>query len=158
MNRAIHVATMLAFVAATAAGCGGSDDAPAIGEVVIDGMAVRDAWVRPTPPDAAEAAIYLEVENVDAPADRIVGVTATRCSTVVPHQTVVDADGVASMPGIIGDELDLSPGSTVTMAPLGLHLMCLGLGAPLESGDEFDLTIEFDAHAPMTVTVAVDNR
>jgi periplasmic copper chaperone A len=144
------------------AACGGEGERQGQGDaaaVVEDGgMSVSDTWVRPTAPGVTSAAIYLVVENVDAPADRILGASADRCSAVVPHQTVVDDDGVASMPGILGDELDLPPGAVVTMEPLGLHLMCLGIGEPIALGDDMELTLTFDVRDPMTVPVAVANR
>lgn len=144
----------LALAATAVAGCG-SGEAGEQDAVVEDGMAVIDAWTRPTPPGVDSAAIYLTVENRDAPDDRIDGMTATACSTVVPHRTEIDDDGVASMPGIIDDELSLPTGSTVTMEPNGIHLMCLGIGAPLQAGQQFQLELGFRAHAPITVTVTV---
>jgi copper(I)-binding protein len=154
------VASAALLLLGLAAACGDGDDpndgAPT--ETVVDGMAVRGAWARPTAPGIGETAIYLEVENLGAPDDRILGATATRCATIVPHQTTIDDDGVASMPGILGDELHLPAGRTVAFEPLGLHLMCLGLGDTLEQGDVFELTLRFDAHEPMTVPVIVDQR
>lgn len=143
----------------TLTACGGDDaeGGAAFEEVVEAGMAVTDAWARPTAPGIDTGAIYLAVENRDAPDDRIVAASAPdRCATVVPHQTVVDDDGVASMPGILDDELFLPQGGSVLMEPLGLHLMCLGMGGPLEDGDRFELTVAFDTHDPMTFDVAVD--
>ena len=148
MRRAALVAAAVLLVA-----CGGEGEPRGRG-----GMSVSDAWVRPTAPGVTSAAIYVVVENVDAPADRILGASADRCSAVVPHQTVVGDDGVASMPGILGDELDLPAGAVVTMEPLGLHLMCLGVGEPIEPGDDMELTLTFDFHDPITVPVTVANR
>jgi copper(I)-binding protein len=143
------VATMIA------AGCGAGDDGAGASVVEDGGMAIIDAWTRPTPPGIDTAAIYLAVENRDAPDDRINGMRADRCSTVVPHRTEIDDDGVASMPGIIDDELSLPTGASVTMEPNGIHLMCLGLGAPLELGEQFELELAFRTHPPMTVEVTV---
>jgi hypothetical protein len=157
--RSAHVApALLALVLALVlAGCGsgGGDEQAA---TVVAGMAVVDAWTRSTPPGVDSAAIYVTIENRDAPDDRIIGMRADRCSTVVPHRTEIDDDGVASMPGIIDDELSLPPGSSVTMEPNGIHLMCLGLGGQLEAGEQFDLTLEFHEHDPIQVEVEVADR
>ena len=59
------------------------------------------------------------------------------------------------MPGVVGDELAVPRGGDVVMEPNGLHLMCLGLRSPLHAGDEFDLELDFDIHAPIDVTVRV---
>src|SRR5690606_17836068 len=103
-------AAACAAAACPLAACGGGDGddggRAAFEEVVDAGMAVTDAWARPTAPGIDTAAIYLAIENRDAPDDRIVAASAPdRCATIVPHQTVVDENGVASMPGILDDEL-----------------------------------------------------
>lgn len=162
MRRLAGVAAVM-VAAAGVGGCSGGDGTgDATGdptEVTEAGMTVRDPWARPTAPDIDTAAIYLTVENRSAPDDRIVGASApSRCATVVPHLTVVDSDGVASMPSVLGDELHLPQGGSVVMEPIGLHLMCLGLGSALDQGDDFDLTLEFETHAPMTFTVSVEQR
>lgn len=159
LRRAAGAVACAAAVCALTA-CGGDDGGgggAGFEEVVDAGMVVTDAWARPTAPGIDTAAIYIAIENRDAPDDRIVAASAPdRCATVVPHQTVIDEDGVASMPGILGDELFLPPGGSVLMEPLGLHLMCLGMGGPLDDGERFELTVEFDRHEPMSVDVIVD--
>ena len=55
------------------AACGSDSASGDVAEIVVDGIAVRDAWTRPTPATASEAAIYLEIENVDAPGDELLG-------------------------------------------------------------------------------------
>ena len=61
----------------TAPACGSSDESPAA--IVSDGFAVVDAWTRPSPPGVSEAAIYVTVENRDAPDDRLIGSSSDRC-------------------------------------------------------------------------------
>lgn len=138
---------VLCVLAACAGGDGGSSA----------DLAVLDAWTRPSPPGITEAAIYLSIANETAPDDHIAGMSSDRCATVIPHRTVIE-DDVASMPGILGDELALPTGGDVVMEPNGLHLMCLGLGSPLETGDEFSLELTFDTHAPIETTVQVLDR
>lgn len=137
------------------AGCGGGA-ADAI--VEDDGLAVLDAWTRPSPPTVDEAAIYVTVENRGAPDDRMIAAESDRCVVVTPHLTELDEDDVARMTEADVDQLGLAAGGRVEMSPTGLHLMCLGLTDPLAEGDRFDLTLRFAEHDPVTVAVQVEQR
>ncbi len=53
------------------------------------------------------------------------------------------------------DSLELPAGEDVVLAPGGTHIMLFDLVDPLESGEEFDLTLDFDAGDDATVTVEV---
>lgn len=153
MRRTARVAASLVLVVGA---CGGDDD-----DVVVlaDGMAVVDAWARPTPTGARDAAVYVTVENRNAPADRLIGASSARCMVMAPHLTVID-DDIASMSqaDAEADLLALLPGGRVEMNPNDLHFMCLGLTTPLVLGDRFDIVLQFHAHDPVTVSVEVADR
>lgn len=137
-------------------GCGGGS--PATNDVLVeDGLAVVDAWVRPTPPSLDDAAFYVTIENRDAPDDRLVGASSDRCTLVTPHATVV-TDDIARMSEVDDDLLGLRPGERVTMEPNGVHLMCLGLVDPLVEGEVVDIVLRFAGHDPITVPVVVEQR
>ena len=147
-----------ALLALLAAGCGSSDgDEDAL--VVSDGLAVVDAWVRPTPAGVNEAAIYITIENRDAPQDRLIALSSDRCMVVTPHLTVI-SDEIASMTEAVADEdqLALEPGGGVAMEPNGLHAMCLGLADPFELGERFDVVLQFSDHDPVRTPVVVEDR
>lgn len=149
-------ATAAVLAALLLAACGGDDASDAL--VIDDGLAVLDAWTRPSPPTVDEAAIYVTVENRDAPDDRLIGASSDRCVVVTPHLTEVDEDEVARMSEADVDQLGLVAGDRVEMTPTGLHLMCLGLVDALTDGDRFDLTLQFAEHTPVTVEVQVEQR
>lgn len=134
--------------------CGGGDD-PAI--VESGGLAVLDAWVRPTPPTVSDAAFYVTIENRDAPDDRLIGAGSDACTLVTPHVTEI-SDDVASMDEAGDDQLGLRSGESVVMSPNGLHLMCLGLVRPLAAGDEVEVELRFAEHAPIAVPLVVEQR
>ena len=160
MTRASALAAMVALLG-LAAGCGSGDDAgDSDGDVVVvDGFAVIDAWAPPTPTGVAEAAIYITVENRNAPDDRLIGVSSERCMVMTPHLTVI-SDDIASMTEADEDDdvLSLAAGDRVVMEPNGLHAMCLGLDEPLVVGDEFDVVVQFSAHDPIVAAVTVRPR
>lgn len=53
------------------------------------------------------------------------------------------------------DGLALIGGETVPFEPGGYHVMLMGLAAPLEAGDEFELTLTFERADPVDVTVVI---
>lgn len=155
-----RVTSLLAALAITGLvpGCGG--DSADGGEIIeVDGFAVVEAWARPSPTGATEAAIYITIENRDAPDDRLIGVSSERCMVMAPHLTTI-ADDIASMSeaGQDDDVLALETGGRVVMEPNGLHAMCLGLTDLLKPGDEFDVVLQFRAHDPIAALVTVRQR
>lgn len=157
MTRPATLAAIVALVGLAAA-CGSGDDADG-DAVVVDGFAVLDAWAPPTPAGVSEAAIYITIENRDAPDDRLIGVSSERCMVMTPHLTVI-SDEIASMTEADEDDdvLSLAAGDRVVMQPNGLHAMCLGLDEPLVAGDEFDVVVQFSTHDPIVAAVTVRPR
>jgi copper(I)-binding protein len=153
VNRAVAGLAALALV-----GCGGSSGDALDATIVSDGFAVSEAWTRPSPPGVSEAAIYLSIENREAPDDRFIGSVSDRCVVMHPHLTDIDGAGVASMVTVEGDQLAIPSGGTLDMEPNALHVMCLGLEEPLELGDTFEIELQFSNHDPVSVPVVVTNR
>lgn len=147
---------VVALVALAACGGGDADDAGDAGDGA--GIVVRDAWTRPTPATAAEAAVYLRVENRDDAADELLGARSDRCLTVQVHRTTVDDNGVAVMSEVGAGELVLAPDEELALEPNGVHLMCSGLSTPFVDGETAELTLVFLHHDPVTVPLAVENR
>lgn len=151
--------TALAALLVVAA-CGGADDSGGPGTALVnaDGLVVTDAWTRPSPPGVDEAAIYITVENDDAPDDRLIGASSDRCTVVSPHLTRFDDNNIVTMTKADDDQLGLTRGEQVTMEPNGLHLMCLGLVDEFAAGERFTLTLRFSEHAPVDTPVTVEQR
>jgi copper(I)-binding protein len=154
--------TAAALVLAVAA-CGGGD-----------GIDVEGVWARTSPAMADAGAVYLEVTSSDA--DRLVGalVDPSVAATVELHETVMvdgEMSGDSSPDEGMSDEdtehaagamtmqevgvIDLPAGETVALEPGGLHIMLLDLAAPLELGEEFDLTLQFENGGEQVVPVEV---
>lgn len=136
----------VACVALLVAGCGASG-----------GVVVVDAWTRPTPPGVDSAAFYVTIENRGAAPSRYLGATSPVCAVVVPHLSTFD-DDLASMGDAPSAVLELAAGGRIEMEPNGLHLMCLGLTAPLAEGDEIAVDVELDGADPVVATVIVEQR
>ena len=109
------------------------------------------AWCRPTPNGAQTGACYLTLQS--SAGDRLTGV-ATPVSTATQIHTMSMEDGVMRMSEMAGG-LPLPSGQPVTLAPGGVHLMLVGLTAPLVAGQTVPLTLGFEKSPAMTVQAEV---
>ena len=141
--------------ALTLGACGGSGSNTDGVVVEDDGIVVRAPWTRPTPQGVSEASFYLDIENVEAPDDRLLGGRSNRCFTVHPHITEIDEADVSRMTSADESDLALETGSTLQLVPNGLHLMCVGLDAPIADGDDIELELVFERHGTIAVNVEV---
>lgn len=132
------------------------------GDAVKGPIAVSDAWARATPPQAPTGAIaptqaptgaaFLTLANTGADPDRLLAANAKVSRTVELHMHMA-MDGVMRMRPV--EAIDLRPGKVVTLEPGGLHVMLIGLDAPLRPGDSFPLTLVFETAGDVTVSVDV---
>lgn len=131
------------LLAATPAGAGDAVKGP---------ITVTGAWARATPAQAQVGAAFLTVANTGTEIDRLVAANAKVSKTVELHLHT-EADGVMRMRPV--EALDVRPGQSVTLEPGGLHIMLVGLNAPLKQGDSFPLTLVFQNAGDVTVTAEV---
>ncbi len=106
---------------------------------------VLAAWARAT--TGPTAAVYLELYNIGAEADRLIGASASIAERVEIHENRT-VNGVVSMSAI--SEVPLPAGSTIRLAPGELHLMLFGVDRPLKPGDRFSLTLIFERSGTIT--------
>ena len=131
------------------AGCGDDDDGSAAGAA---GVVVSDAWARSTPPGVDVGVVYVTVTS--ATGDRLVRaeVAPSVADHVEMHRTL-ESDGMTSMEPV--DSLAVPAGGELVLAPLGDHLMLVGLAAPLTSGTSFEVTLHFATAGDQVVEVEV---
>ena len=122
--------------------------------VLLAQVHVSDAWSMPLPPTAVNGAAYLTLMNHGAEPVRLTGASTGKAGSVEIH-THLHENGQMMMKRL--DDLELAPGETAVFAPGGLHLMLMGLGSPLVTGDRYRLTLEFAGSGPLTVEVRVED-
>ena len=120
-----------------------------VGDLQID-----HPWARATAPQQANGAAYLTIANQGSGADRIVGAESTAAATVELHTHDVDSAGVMRMREV--EAIELPAGETTALRPGGLHVMLIGLAAPLVEGETFPLTLVFEAAGAVEVEVQVE--
>jgi copper(I)-binding protein len=56
------------------------------------------------------------------------------------------------------EAVEVPPGQTVTLAPGGMHVMFMGLGAPLTEGEKIDAELVFEKAGRVEVQFNVEPR
>jgi copper(I)-binding protein len=111
-------------------------------------------WSRATPKGASVGVGYVAIRNTGTAPDRLVGGTIAIADDVEIHEMKMDG-GVMKMREVQGG-LEIKPGETVTLKPSGLHLMFVGLKAPLEKGKPVRGTLAFEHAGKVEVTYEVE--
>jgi periplasmic copper chaperone A len=120
-------------------------------QVASGNVTAQDAWMRATPPGATVAAGYLTLVGGARPA-RLVGARSERAARVEIHATL-EQDGMLSMRPVAG--VDVPAHGRVALAPMGTHLMLIGLDAPLLAGQRVRLTLSFADGSSLPVEATV---
>ena len=116
-------------------------------------IVVTQAWSRATAGGSKVAGGYLTIENKGLAADKLMSASTDVARKVEIHQMAVNA-GVMTMRAVEGG-LPIESGSTVKFAPGGLHLMIVGLSAPLVQGDKVPVALKFEKAGEITVLLDV---
>lgn len=144
-----------------------------------DGLTIANPWARTSPMDTTYGAVYLELTSADG--DALVGASVPEdvAGVVEIHETVpvdeADGEGMGDMDmseegsdtsetTMAGmgqmtmqpiESLELPAGETVSLEPGGYHIMLIELVAPLETGEEIEVTLTFENAGERTITVPV---
>lgn len=129
---------------------------PALGHDFTAGaLSVGHPYAIETPPGAKSAAGYFTITNDGPEADRLTAVQVPGVQAEL-HVTETGADGVARMLPVEG--IDIAPGTTVTLAPRGLHVMFMGVTQAWVAGDEVPGTLVFEKAGAVPVAFAIQPR
>ena len=114
---------------------------------------VRDAWVQEMPPSSRLTAAHMVIENLTAKETALIGARAGIAEAVELHRAEMD-NGVMRMHKLARISLPL--GKTDLTGEL--HIMLIGLKAPLKEGDQVALTLQLQDGASKTVVIPVKKR
>jgi len=101
---------------------------------------------------ATSGVVYMTLTNHGATADKLISITTAAAGMAMLHESV-DAGGVASMKEMPG--LEIPAGGSVEMKPGSLHIMLMGLNAPLKKGDTLKLMLTFEHAGQVDVDAKV---
>jgi hypothetical protein len=139
------------LIAALIAACGGN--APDGGAGSVGDIQISNAWVRPSPGGGTTTAFYMTIDNTGTEEDRLLAAGSPSCAEAELHEST-QQDGVMQMRPL-PDGIVLPGGTSVVLGPAGLHVMCLGVGDELQSGQTAPLTLRFERAGPITIDAAV---
>lgn len=117
------------------------------------GITVAHPWARATPGGATVGAAFLEIKADDKTTDKLVGVTAEIAGRGEIHTHKQEGD-VMKMRKV--DALDIAPGKSVVLKPMGDHIMLMDLKAPLKEGDLLKFTLQFEKAGKIEVEATVE--
>jgi copper(I)-binding protein len=111
-------------------------------------LVIGHPWSRSTPTGMSTGVAYLSITNSGTETEVLTGASSPAATSVQFHETSISG-GMARMRPLT--EIVIAPGATVRIEPGAIHLMLIGLKAPLEAGKSVPLTLEFRRAGSITV-------
>jgi periplasmic copper chaperone A len=124
----------------------------AAGAALAADITVDDPFARASAGPAKAGAAFMTLKNTGPTGDVLTGASAPVAQQAELHAHIKDGD-VMRMREV--EQVDVPAGGTVRLEPGGLHVMLIGLKAPLKEGETFPLTLTFAKAGTMTVQVPV---
>lgn len=125
------------------------------GQVFTAGdLRITGGFARATLPGARVGGGYLSIANTGSEPDTLTGAATENADAVQVHQMSMD-NGVMTMSPVEGG-LEVPAGGSVSLDPMGYHLMIMGLKQPLIETQCLKVTLHF-AHAgevPVVLNIA----
>jgi copper(I)-binding protein len=114
---------------------------------------VSDAFARASATPAAKTgAVYFAIRNDGSTPDQLTAVRTNAAQTAMLHETV-EENGVVSMRHV--EALPVASKETVTLTQKKMHVMLMGLKAPLKKGEHLSMILTFEKAGDVTVDVPV---
>jgi copper(I)-binding protein len=123
-------------------------------DYTLGSIKIGHPWARATTPGAQTGGGYLKLENNGA-ADRLVSVSSSVSQSSELHS--MSMEGNVMKMEMLDKGVDLPAGKTVELKPGGMHIMLVGLKAPLKEGTSFPLKLKFEKAGEITVDVKVES-
>ena len=115
-------------------------------------VTIGHSYARATAAGQTVGGSYFKLQNKGGN-DRLVAASAKVSASVEIHEMKMEGD-VMRMRQV--DGIALPAGQTVELRPGGLHLMIIGLKAPLKAGDKFPMKLRFEKAGEVEVMVNVE--
>jgi periplasmic copper chaperone A len=96
---------------------------------------------------------FMRLINGGAQPDRLISATSPIARVVELHTHIREGDVMRMRPV---NDIPVPAGQTVELRPGGLHVMLIGLTAPLQQGTRVPVTLRFERAGEVTVELAVE--
>ncbi len=117
-------------------------------------LRIEHPWARATIGQVKAGAAYVTLSNHGAEVDRLVAVATPAAKRAAVHANLVE-DGVMKMRPV--EALEVTPGEPAVLAPGGLHIMLMGLKAPLQVGETFPMSLCFERAGAIDIEVVIES-
>jgi periplasmic copper chaperone A len=97
-------------------------------------------------------AVYLSIMNMGEDSEQLIGISTPAAQSAMLHKSN-DENGVMKMEML--DQLEIPAGATIDILPGHMHIMLMGLKAPLKLGDHVPLELEFKKSGKVSVDAIV---
>lgn len=116
-------------------------------------ITVSGAFTRATLPEARVGAGYLTITNNGTAPDRLIAAKSDVSPTVELHEMSTEG-GMMKMAEVEGG-IEIPAGSTVSLAPGGLHIMFIGPNQPFNEGECVAATLTFEKAGELPIELNV---
>lgn len=118
---------------------------------VMPGVQITDAWIRWLPA-GLPAGGYLTLRNMSSRPLVLTGASSTTYGTVSLHQSSYRGSTSVMQPV---SEITIAPGSTLSFASAGYHIMLEHPSSAVQPGDQVTIALQFAGGASMTALFQV---
>jgi periplasmic copper chaperone A len=122
-------------------------------EYKLGDLRIGHPWARATPGHSPNGAAYLTLSTEGAQSDRLTSVATPVAAKAELHTHLMEGNVMKMRPV---EAIEIAPGAPIVLQPGGLHVMLMGLKAPLKEGDRFPLTLTFEHAGNIEVEVVVE--
>lgn len=121
-------------------------------DYTVGSLKIDHPWSRATVAGIPNGVAYFVLENNGDTDDRLLSASSPVADKAELHTHIRDGE-VVRMRHV--DDISVPAGQSVALEPGGLHVMLMGLKEPLQQGNKFPLTLEFEQAGSVTVDVMV---
>lgn len=118
-------------------------------------IVIENAWIGATNPGATVGAGYVTIRNTGPRSERLTSAASNAADRVELHEMSV-TNGMMRMHPVAA--IEIPAGGAVTLAPGGLHIMFLDIGAPFAVGSTVPVTMHFEHQGDVRVEFTVRRR
>ena len=120
-----------------------------LGDLLID-----HPWARASIGKAPNGAAYMTITTEGTETDRLLAVESDVANRIELHNHLM-VDGVMKMRPVAA--IEVAPGEPTLLQPGGLHVMLMGLKAPLKKGENFPMTLVFERAGKVEVEIKIED-
>lgn len=119
---------------------------------MADDLQVHEPYVRENPPARDTTAAYMALENTGQENIVITAVDSNIADDAAIHNTLIH-DNMMHMEHL--ETVSIPPASTLTLSPMGMHIMLTDLKHDLKAGESITLTLHFQDQSQTLLTLPV---